>query len=66
MAAEGRLVMPWAVDYMTWNEEAVPADSPRFEAAKTREIWISGIATDLAKAELGALGFEVREKMPLK
>jgi hypothetical protein len=66
VAADGRVVMPWAVDYMTWNEEAIPADSPRFEGAESREIWISGIATDLAKTELAALGFEVRENMPLK
>ena len=66
VAADGRVVMPWAVDYMTWNEEAIPADSPRFEGAKGKEIWISGIATDLAKTELAALGFEVRENMPLE
>jgi hypothetical protein len=66
VAADGRVVMPWSVDYMTWNEEAIPAESPRFETAKGREIWISGIATDLAKTELAALGFEVREKMPLE
>lgn len=66
VAGDGRVVMPWSVDYMTWNEDAIPADSPRFEGARAREIWISGVATDLAKSELAALGFPVRENMPLK
>ena len=65
VAADGRLVLPWAVGYMTWNAEAVPVETAPVKAAKAREVWVSGVATELAKQELKAKGFEVREKRPL-
>lgn len=65
VAADGRLVLPWSVDYMTWNAEAVPVETAPVKTAKAREVWISGVATDRAKRELKARGFEVREKRPL-
>jgi hypothetical protein len=65
-AADGRLVLPWSVDYLTWNAETLPADTPAVRAAKAREIWITGTATPLAKQELEAQRFEVREKKPLE
>jgi hypothetical protein len=61
-----RLVLPWAVGYMTWNAETVPEMTAPVQAAKAREVWISGVATDRAKQELKAKGFEVREKRPVK
>jgi hypothetical protein len=66
VAGDGRVVLPWSVDYMTWNEDAVPADSPRFEGATKKQIWISGVATELAGSELAHLGFEVVERRPLE
>jgi hypothetical protein len=66
VAADGRLVLPWSVDYMTWNTETVPVDTPPVKAAKAREVWISGVATDRAKQELKARGFAVLEKRPVK
>jgi hypothetical protein len=62
---DGRVVLAWAVDYMTWNEGAIPHPSPQAQAAKRREIWIPGVATAVAKSELGLLGFEVKEKRPV-
>jgi hypothetical protein len=57
-----RLVLPWAVGYMTWNAETVPVETAPVMAAKAREVWISGVATDRAKQELKAKGFAVLEK----
>jgi len=65
-SADGRIVLAWAADYMTWNEGTIPHSSPAIAAAKVREIWIPGIATARARSELRALGFEVREKRPLR
>ena len=64
--ADGRVILPWSVDYMTWNKEAVPVDSPALTATKAREVWISGVATEQAKANLEKRGFGVRESRPLE
>ena len=64
VASDGRLVFPWSVDYMTWNADTVPADTPPVKAAKTREVWIAGEATARAKQELQASGFAMIEKRP--
>ena len=61
-----RLVLPWAVGYMTWNAETVPVMTAPVQAATAREVWISGVATDKAKQELKAKGFAVLEKRPVK
>jgi hypothetical protein len=61
-----RVVLPWAVGYMTWNAETVPVETAPVMAARTREVWISGVATDRAKQELKAKGFAVLEKRPVK
>lgn len=66
VGADGRLVLPWSVDYMTWNAETVPVDSAPVKATKTREVWITGVATARAKQELQAKGFTVVEKRPVK
>ena len=57
-----RIVLPWSVDYMTWNAETVPVDTAPVQAATAREVWISGVATDQAKQELKARGFAVRRE----
>jgi len=57
-----RVVLPWAVGYMTWNAETVPEMTAPVQAATAREVWISGVATDQAKQELKARGFSVLEK----
>ena len=61
-----RVVLPWAVGYMTWNAETVPEMTAPVQAATAREVWISGVATDTARKELKSKGFEVREKRPVK
>jgi hypothetical protein len=66
VAADGRLVLSWAVDYMTWNAETVPESTHPVESAKEREIWITGVATPLAKQELQVRGFAVIEERPVK
>jgi hypothetical protein len=66
VAADGRLVLPWSVDYMTWNRETVPADMPPVVAAKTREVWITGVATPRARQELQARGFAALEDLSVR
>lgn len=66
VGGDGRLVLPWSVDYMTWNAETVPEETAPVKAAKTKEVWITGVSTDTAKKELQARGFAVREKRALK
>jgi hypothetical protein len=61
-----RVVLPWSVGYMTWNAETVPEMTAPVQAATAREVWISGIATDRARQELKARGFEVRERRPVR
>jgi hypothetical protein len=65
VAADGRLVLPWSVDYMTWNADTVPVETGPVAAAKVREVWISGVATDRAKQELAARRFQVCERRPV-
>lgn len=66
VAGDGRLVLPWSVDYMTWNADTVPLDTAPVKGAKRREVWITGGATARAKQELQAKGFAVVERRPLK
>jgi len=66
VAVDGRLVLPWSADYMTWNEETVPEDSPPVTSAKAREIWITGVATPRATQELKVKGFAVVERQPVR
>jgi hypothetical protein len=66
VAADGRLVLPWSVDSMTWNADTVPVDTPPVKTATTREVWITGVATARATQELRARGFAVVERQPLK
>jgi len=66
VAGDGRLVLPWSVDYMTWNAGTDPEDSPPVKTATRREVWITGVATARAKEELRARGFAVLEKRPLR
>jgi hypothetical protein len=63
-AGDGRVVLPWSVDYLTWNAGAVPVDSPEIQSAKVREIWLSGAATARARQELQGRGFKVVEARP--
>ena len=62
VATDGRLVLPWAVDYMTWNAGTAPEESAPVKAATKREVWVTGVATARAKDELRARGFAVVEK----
>ncbi len=66
VAADGRLVLPWAVDYMTWNAGAVPDSTPPVAAATSRQVWITGTATARAKAGLQDAGFAVVEMRRLR
>jgi hypothetical protein len=66
VGGDGRLVLPWSVDYMTWNEETPPAETPAVKGASNREIWTTGMVTSRAKAELQARGFSVVEKRTVK
>lgn len=66
VAKDGRLVLPWSVDYMTWNAGTEPEGSPPVKAATKREVWITGVATPRAKEELRARGFAVVEKRALR
>ena len=65
-AGDGRLILPWSVDYMTWNAGTGPVESPPVKAATKREVWVTGVATARAKDELRARGFAVIEKRPLR
>jgi len=51
---------------MSWNAETVPVDTEPVAAAKTREVWITGVARARAEQELPAKGFAVAEKRPVK
>jgi len=66
VAADGRLVLPWSADYMTWNEGTVPEETAPVKAAVHKEVWISGVATERAKQQLATRGFTVRERRPLE
>ena len=66
VASDGRLVLPWSVDYMTWNAGTAPEESLPVKAATTREVWVTGVATARAKDELRARGFAVIERRPLR
>ena len=66
VTAGGRLVLPWSVDYMTWNDGTAPDETPPVRGAGAKEMWISGVATERATRELKAQRFAVLEKRPLE
>ena len=57
----GTVVMPGAVDLLTWQPElAVPGSLADF--AK-RELWLTGVASERARRELEARGWRVAERV---
>jgi hypothetical protein len=60
----GTLVVPGALDYVTWTPEIDQfASDPTLKAAK-REIWLSGRASAAAAKELASRGWKLRESTP--
>ncbi len=60
----GTLVVPGALDYVTWTPEIDQfASDPTLKAVK-REIWLSGRASATAAKELAARGWKLRESAP--
>lgn len=61
--ANGALVLPAPVDYVSWTERVAGfAERPDL-AAPQRSVWLSGRMTPRAKAGFEALGWTVRERV---
>ncbi len=60
--ADGAIVVPGAVDYVSWSERLARFASRKDLAAPTREIRITGRTTPRAREELEALGWTVVEQ----
>jgi hypothetical protein len=56
VAHDLRVVLPWAVGYMTWNAETVPVMTAPVQAATAREVRVSGVGTDQSALEREAEG----------
>ncbi len=59
----GALVVPAAVDYLTWTEAVDTFSAEPVPGAKTREVWLSGQASPKARAELQGRGWVVKERV---
>jgi hypothetical protein len=57
----GAFVVPVAVDVLTWEPNVDAFTGTPVPEAKSREVWLSGRASDRAKAELTARGWVVQE-----
>jgi hypothetical protein len=60
--ADGAIVVPGAVDYVSWTDRLARFATRKDLAAPSREIRITGRMTPTAKQELGALGWTVVEQ----
>ena len=59
----GALVVPAAVDYLTWTEAVDRFSAEPVAGAKTREVWLSGQVSPTAGAELKSRGWVVKERV---
>jgi hypothetical protein len=59
----GALVVPAAVDYLTWTEAVDTFSAEPVPGAKSREVWLSGEASPKARAELQGRGWVVKERV---
>jgi hypothetical protein len=59
----GALVVPAAVDYLTWTEAVDTFSAEPVPGAKSREVWLSGQASPKARAELQGRGWVVKEQV---
>jgi hypothetical protein len=59
----GALVVPAAVDYLTWTEAVDTFSAEPVPGAKSREVWLSGQASPKARAELQGRGWVVKERV---
>lgn len=57
----GALVVPAAVDHVSWTERVAGFAERADLAAAQRSLWLTGRMTPRAKAAFGALGWRVRE-----
>jgi len=63
-AKDGTLIVPAAVDYVSWTERASRFARRTDLAAPQRTVLLTGRATSLAKQQLTALGWRVAEGTP--
>jgi len=69
-SADGKLVAVLGADALFWTE-AISRAAAEFvevyqpEAAKTRELWVVGVASDRFKSEVGKLGWTVYDQWQL-
>jgi hypothetical protein len=63
-AKDGTLIVPAAVDYVSWTERASRFARRTDLAAPQRTVLLTGRATPLAKQQLTALGWRVAEGTP--
>jgi hypothetical protein len=59
----GAFVVPAALDYLTWNDAVDSFSAQPVAGAKSREVWLSGQASEKAAAELKGRGWVVKEKV---
>ena len=62
-ARSGAFVVPAAVDYLTWAENVDSFSAEPVEGASRREVWLSGQASEKARAALQARGWVVKERV---
>jgi hypothetical protein len=62
-ARSGAFVVPAAVDYLTWTEAVDSFSAEPVAGAKSREVWLSGQASDKAGAELQGRGWVVKQRV---
>jgi hypothetical protein len=58
----GAFVVPAAVDYLTWTDAVDSFSQQPVSGAKSREVWLSGQASEKAAAELKGRGWVVKER----
>ena len=62
-ARSGALVVPAAVDDLTWTEVVDEFTAEPVPGAKSREVWLSGQASTKTRAELQARGWVVKQRV---
>ena len=61
VSENGSVILPLALDYLHWSPELTESLLSEEMAGATRELWISGTASSIAKRQLALKNWELRE-----
>ena len=62
MSEEGSIILPLALDYLHWSPDLTDSLLSEEMEGVSRQLWISGTASSIAKRQLALRDWELQER----